>query len=168
MPISLKHNMEVKCLLGFVNINSRMSSNPRPPVENILWLDLNFMPRWCVQQKHNYCDKNAIICCSISLLCIALPSSSQLHSLTMEHQSLVKRAANFLSTEVNLKLKQLATSFPHVHRLRLFISSYACCSCKHRTKNWCTELSLQHKNCKLWNWKKKKNIIQIDITCICG
>ena len=63
-----------------------MPRHPGPPVENVWWLDLNFLSRRHVQQMHNYyakkCNYLISICCSIS--CVALPSSSQQHSRTIE------------------------------------------------------------------------------------
>ena len=35
-------------------------SHPRPPGENIWWLDLNFLSQCHIRRMHNYCAKNGI------------------------------------------------------------------------------------------------------------
>ena len=54
-------------------LSSLMLSHPHPQVENVWWLDLNFLSRKGAPQVHDYCAKNTIIrhvlCLLLDLLC---------------------------------------------------------------------------------------------------
>ena len=54
-------------------LSSLMLSHPYPQVENVCWLDLNFLSRKGAPQVHDYCSKNTIIrhvlCLLLDLLC---------------------------------------------------------------------------------------------------